>query len=238
MSPHALRRAKAYPYSIPPHSYVVANGGHEELTASASQPNVDGCRAVLAVGSNQSPEQLLRKFPAADWGPIPVIQAQLADFDIVYSPHVTSYGSIPSTICPSLGTLVTLFVNWLTPSQEAHMHETEVATGNYHFGRLDGIDLQLELGGALSSAYVYCSSRGSLVHKNAPVALAEIKAKGRKWPSLNQEAMQAHVWDQLSTGEDIDDFILQAIADRSIRQARAEAMMVGSIPFSYPGFTS
>ena len=117
------------------------------------------------------------------------------------------------------------------------MHKTEVATGNYHFGRLDGIDVQLELGGALSSAYVYCSSRGLLVHNDAPVALAEIEAKGRKWPSLNQQAIQAHVRDQLSPGEDIDDFIRQAIADPSIPQARAEALMVDSIPFTYPGFT-
>jgi hypothetical protein len=237
MSPDSLRRAKAYPYNIPARSYVVAEGSPQELAPCAPALDVEGCRAVLAVGSNQSPEQLLRKFPGSGWGAIPVIRARLSDFDIVYSPHVSSYGSIPATLFPSPGTTVTLFVNWLTPAQETHMHETEVATGNYHFGRLDGIEVQMEMGRALSSVYVYCSSRGSLVHNAAPIALAEVGATGRKWPSLNQEDIQAHVRDRLSPGLAIDQFIREAIADHSTRRTRTEALMADSLPFNFFGFT-
>lgn len=237
MSPDPLRRAKAYPYTIPARSYLVADGSHQELAPCATAPDVEGCRAVLAVGSNQSPEQLLRKYPGSEWGAIPVIRAQLSDFDIVYSPHVSSYGSIPATLFPSPGTTVSLFVNWLTPIQEARMHETEVATGNYHFGRLDGIKVKMEMGGALSSVYVYCSSRGSLVHNATPIALAEVGATGRQWPSLNQESIQAHVRDRLSPGLDMDDFIEQAIADSSVRLARTEVLMANSLSFNFSGFT-
>lgn len=117
------------------------------------------------------------------------------------------------------------------------MHETEVATGNYHFGRLDGIDVQLENGRTLSSAYVYCSIRGSLVDNAAPIALTEVEAIGRKWTSLNQLEVQALARDRVSPGIDMDEFIREAIADSSVRQARTEALMADSLPFTFSGFT-
>lgn len=51
---------------------------------------------VLAIGSNAGPSQLARKFPA-DLFPhgvlIPALRAVLPDFDVVYAPLVSSYGS-------------------------------------------------------------------------------------------------------------------------------------------------
>jgi len=156
----ALIRAKSYPYTIPSRSYIIADGTHRELSVDDVLPDVSGRRPVLAVGSIQSPEQLLRKFNEPDCGPIPVIQARLCNFDVVYSPHVATYGAIPATLAYCPGTVMTLFINWLTPEEESRMHETEVPSGNYHFGRLDGIELQLDRGRKLTSAFVYCSRRG------------------------------------------------------------------------------
>lgn len=51
---------------------------------------------VLAIGSNAGPEQLARKFPAALFPHgvlIPALRAVLPDFDVVYAPLVSSYGS-------------------------------------------------------------------------------------------------------------------------------------------------
>ncbi|MBT3306115.1 MAG: hypothetical protein HN377_06485 [Alphaproteobacteria bacterium] len=199
-------------------------------------PGVSGRRPVLAVGSNQSPEQLLRKFNDPDCGPIPVIRARLVDFDVVYSPHVAAYGSIPATLAYSPGTVVSVFVNWLTPDEEDRMHATEVPSGNYHFGRLDGIELQLDRGQTLTSAFVYCSRRGALVRDGRPVALSEIFAEGRQWPSLRQEEIQSHVRDRVDSGRDLDDFIGDAIADALVRRSRTELMMAESQPFEYPDF--
>lgn len=63
---------------------------------------------VLAVGSNAAPAQLARKFPA-DMLPevvIPVLRCVLPDFDVVYAPLISSYGSCTgmavskaSTVC-------------------------------------------------------------------------------------------------------------------------------------------
>ncbi len=53
---------------------------------------------VLAVGSNAAPAQLAGKF-TLDHFPhgvvIPVLRCILPDFDVVYAPAITSYGSCP-----------------------------------------------------------------------------------------------------------------------------------------------
>ena len=200
-------------------------------------PDLSGRRPVLALGSNQSPEQLVRKFKNTDLGPIPVTRAKLRDFDIVYSPHVASYGSIPATLRHSPGTRVTLFVNWLTPSQETRMHDSETATGNYHFGRLDGIELDLEAGQAMTSAFVYSSRRGALSRDGLPVTLAAVKAENRRWPSMTQEEIQDHARNQIEPDQRLDAFVLEAIENLSTRSARTKALMKNSLPFNYHGFT-
>ena len=51
---------------------------------------------VLAVGSNAAPAQLARKFPAElfpNGVVIPVLRCVLPDFDVVYAPLISSYGS-------------------------------------------------------------------------------------------------------------------------------------------------
>ncbi len=51
---------------------------------------------VLAVGSNGSPQQLARKFPASKFPAgvlVPVVRAVLEDFDVVYAPLFAAYGS-------------------------------------------------------------------------------------------------------------------------------------------------
>jgi len=237
MSPDTLHRALSYPYEIPANSYVVNGKTHQVLNPCAPMPDVSGRRPILAIGSNQSPEQLIRKFNGSDLGPIPVIRARLKDFDIVYSSHVASYGSIPATLRHSPGTRVTLFVNWLTPEQEARMHETEIPTGNYHFGELDGIELQLDFGPAMTSAYVYSSRRGSQTRDGFPVALAAVRAENRIWPSLSQEEIQNHARDITAPGQPLETFIRGAIEDVSARRGRTRALMSDGLRFNYPGFT-
>ena len=57
---------------------------------------------VLAVGSNAAPAQLERKFPLEmfpDGVVIPVLRCVLPDFDVVYAPLISSYGSCTGE-CP------------------------------------------------------------------------------------------------------------------------------------------
>lgn len=236
MTSDPVRHALSYPFTIPLRSYVVADGRYAELADSEPVPDLAGRRPVLAVGSNQSPEQLIRKFKDRNMGPIPVIRARLVDFDIVYSAHVAVYGSIPATLRHCRGAAVTLFVNWLDPAQEARMHVTETASGNYLYGRLNGIALRMDVGGDLAAAFVYVSSRGALAREGTPVALAPVVAENRQWPSLRQRDVQALVRDRLAPGETLDRFVRSAIADASVRKARTAEMAATSLSFAYGGF--
>ena len=146
-------------------------------------------------------------------------------------------GSIPATLSHSPGTTVSLFVNWLTPEQEERMHETEVSTGNYHFGKLDGIELDLDPGPALTSAFVYTSRRGTFLRHGVSVALRAIHAENRRWPALHQEEIQRHARERFSPDQPLDAFILAAVENASVRKERTEAMMSESAAFDYSGFT-
>ena len=60
---------------------------------------------VLAVGSNAAPVQLGRKFDAKkfpDGVVIPVLRCVLPDFDVVYAPLISSYGSCTGACLPPL----------------------------------------------------------------------------------------------------------------------------------------
>ncbi len=228
-----LKRAKSYPYRIPGRSYVLRDGGHEELPDGAPAPDLAGRRPILACGSNQSPERLKIKFEGGGHGPMPVIRASLKDFDSVYSAHFSRYGSVPATLQHAPGTTVTLFVNWLTPAQERRMHESESIGFNYDFMRLDGIDLRLEGGLQLDRVYAYVSRRGCILHDGTPIALQAVPAEGRAWRALDQERMLEVARQRLAPQAGLDDFITQTIADEDLRRARTEALEAVAQPFAY-----
>src|SRR3970040_120238 len=98
MASGSVRHALSYPFEIPSRSYVVADGRYEELPDSAPPLDVSGRHPVLALGSNQSPHQLIRKFRDCGLGPITVVRGRLRDFDVVYSAHISRYGAIPETL--------------------------------------------------------------------------------------------------------------------------------------------
>ena len=237
MPPEDLERATSYPYRIPDWSYVIQDGNYKKLAAEIDPAALSGRVPVLAVGSNQSPEQLARKFTGPQWQAIPVLRIRLADFDTVYSPHITSYGSIPSTLQWAPGATVTLFVTWLDPEQLKRMHETEIGTANYGYGSLNGVHIESEIGPPLQSVFVYASRRGALLHSGSPISVAEIPAVGRNWPAFTQIQVQVHVRDRLSPETELNEFIRNAIGDPEMRRARTEVLERDSQPFNPPDFT-
>ena len=136
-----LALAKGYPFPAPGSCYLFRNGTAEPLPRDPAL--YEGRQPVLAHGSNRSPEQLARKYGSA--AEIPVTYGRLADYDVVYSAHMSQYGSIASTLQHTPGTTVRLTINWLDRRQLARMHETE-GPSTYAYGRLRGIDLALESG--------------------------------------------------------------------------------------------
>ncbi|MEM7442285.1 MAG: hypothetical protein AAF414_03025 [Pseudomonadota bacterium] len=231
MSASLLAIAKGYPYEAPTESFVYRDGVEQPLalTEDGGLPidswRNDGRVPVLAYGANRSASALARKF--ADWPEgtaIPVTRAQLRDHDIVYSSHLSRYGSAPAKIDRVDGVTVEISVVWLTGPQLTRMHETEGAQ-NYRFDRLDGLELALDDGEAvLTSVFAYIGKRPSLNHDGAPIPLAKIQAKDRRHPPLDQTGVLKLIRNRLAPGAPLDAFILQSIACPVTRQQRTDRL--------------
>jgi hypothetical protein len=228
-----LTLAKSYPFGWPAASYLFADGAAGPLPANVS---LGGRTPVLAVGSNRAPAQLARKFShlCAAESEIPVTYGWMADFDVVYSAHVTRYGSIAATLAPSPGTRVEVALTWLTHVQLRHMHETEGQ--NYDFGRLLGAALALEGRRRTASPFLYHGRRGALAPHGRPLALSAIQARGRRFSAVDQEAALGHVRDICRPDTSLDDFIMDAVADPDRRALFAAALQARAVPLHLPEF--
>lgn len=156
-----LALAKGYPFDTPGWSYLFRDGAAQPLeTGVVSAALFSGRTPVIGHGSNRSPVQLRRKYGRE--AIIPVSRAWLGDYDVVYSAHVTQYGSIAANLRHTPGARVEIFVTWLDAPQLLRMHETELGGENYHYGRMEGVELTLEVGpdAVLTEVYVYLSTRG------------------------------------------------------------------------------
>ena len=220
--------ARSYPFALPERSYLFRDGTVEPL----GEFDASGRAPVLGAGSNQSHEQVARKFALFRKGcEIPVQRAWLEDFDTVYSAQITHYGSIPATFIQSRGTRVSTFVLWLDDTQLEWMHATEA---NYDFDRLD--DIRIFLDGSielLPTGFVYSARVGCLALNDEPVALAEIPARGRKFPAMTQSEIQSELRDRMDAGTDLDRFVEAQIADEAIRSRRRSFLASKAI---IPGF--
>ena len=223
-----ISHAKAYPFPAPDHSYEYEAGKWRPLSTSI---DTTGRTPVLAAGSNQSPEQLARKYGAMpDIGSIPAQLGVLHDFDVVYAAHLARYGSVPATFQHSPRTIVTVFVLWLTDPQLTRMHETE---GNYSYDHLEDLRLELEDGSVLEAAHAYTSKIGCLAHEGECISIAEIAAQNRRYPALTQAGIQAVIRDRLAPGADLDDFIDQHVSDPVIHRDRSRKLADGALSVAY-----
>jgi hypothetical protein len=220
--------AKSYPFPRHDHCYVF-EGGRTVRLAPAEACDTAGRTPVLAAGSNQSHEQLARKY-AGRAGAIPVWRGRLHDFDVVYAAKFTGYGSVPATFQSSPGTAVTVFVQWLTGDQLQRMHETE---GGYDYDSLTGIRVAFDRGGDLTEAFAYSSSTGALAHGGAPIAIAEISAERRRYKQMTQIEMLEAVRARLAPDVALDAFIAQNLADVNLRAARAAMLHGDALPLLY-----
>jgi hypothetical protein len=235
--PELLALAKSYPFAAPAQSYLFREGAAAPADPSLSAAeSYHGRTAVIAHGSNRSPDQLLRKFGAG--AEIPVTRAWLADYDVVFSAHVTMYGSIAANLRHAPGVRVCVFVTWLTAAQLTRMHETELGGENYFYGCLEGIDLALELGprGGLREARVYLSTRGCVAERGRPLGLAAVEARGRTHAALPQGGAQETLRRRHRADEDLDEFILRNIRDRARRTALIAEMGAQALPAAVPNF--
>lgn len=232
-----LALAKGYPFPAPDASFLFRDGSHRALTTAQAYDSglFAGRTPVIAHGSNRSPEQLARKYGAA--ATIPVTRGWLADYDVVYSAHITQYGAVASTLHYVPGARARISINWLDETQLARMHETE-GPSNYQYGEMAGIILDLEAGPAtrLERAWIYFSKNGCLARDGAPIGIAAVEAESRPHDALPQEATLEHVRTKHRPESDVDAMILRAIADKGYRQSLVEEMRAEAVPARAPHF--
>lgn len=210
-----LARAKGYPYPRHPRSFVYTDEGI--LDAVPEPP--PGSTPVLAYGSNPAPEQLARKFGGRPGAvSIPTCRVELRDFDVVYAPLFAYYGSLPATIVPSPGTVVDTWVQYLDADLLETMHESEGLGSIYAFEPLPAGAVDVE------GCFAYRALDGALRVGDGPAALAAVPARMRLFPELTEVEALRHAMEWLGVEGDLDDFILEIVADRRLRGERGAAL--------------
>jgi len=215
-------RAGNYPYDAPEGGFVLDRG---RLLKLQDRTLLEGRTAVLSVGSNRAPVQLLRKF--GDAAVVPVTPAILHDCDIVHVAMVSYYGAVPCTAFPSPGTDVMLNVAWLDGDQLQTMHRTEAVGVAYDYVRMfAGIVTHLpvlEAGGEIvsptSPVFGYSACGGVLdVGGGRPAGLARIPARNRRFQTLSQASAASliHGFADDGTG-DAQSFVPRVVEDRDFR---------------------
>jgi hypothetical protein len=215
-------RALNYPYAAIEEDFLFTDGAAIELEDDSLLNNR---QAVLAVGSNRSPEQLVRKFGKNET--IPVTKATLRDYDVFYSAHIASYGSIPAVLGRSDGTLVDLSVTWLLPHQLERMHETEARGKSYDYG--ESSSLQLDLGNDRSAKSIGCylGRNGCASFDGGPIVLKEVMASDRKFPSADQKTILTHLYFSSCRNKSFEKWLETIIKDDDFR-ARVSEELAGS----------
>jgi hypothetical protein len=226
-----ISRALGYPYSTPEYDFMLDNGDLRRLEEGFSLENRT---AVLAVGSNRSPAQLLRKF--GNKSIIPVTHAQLFDYDVVYAAHIASYGSIPATLAQSTGTIVSVSITWLSGSQLKRMHETEAIGINYDYGIASNLAFTTNTGCKIDAIGCYLGRHGYLNIDGDAIALQEIVGKNRIFKSLNQSEILRRICMEESNELQLEEWLKTIIDNQEIRQEVTTRLSRDSIIKSLPAF--
>ncbi len=221
-----LARAAAYPYEAPLRSFLQLGAETRELK---QLPDLTGRQALLCYGSNAAPAVLARKLAPLPAAPLPVLRAELAGFDVVYSAHVSPYGAVPATLQRSPGTTTPVFVAFPSREQEKLLSATEP---NYELRRLHGLSLRVDGLGELDEVDAYVSRHGCLALDDGEVALAAVAAVGRRFPALGQVEVLERVRHVLAPELDLEAFVASGL-DPGLAAARTAVLRGGSRALQY-----
>jgi hypothetical protein len=209
-----VRRALAYPYGPPAGSFVQVGG--RTLPVPPEEIDVSGRRALLAYGANASPEALTRKLAHLPPRPIAVLRVALSGWDVVYSAHVTRYGSVPAAVVPSPGTVASVHLVFPDDEQLAAIAATEGR--NYRLEQLADFTAELEIGGDRPREIdAFIGVHGPLLLDGSPVALAAIPASGRTFPALSTPEVIDRVRASLCPDLTVPEFVLHHVKRGGLR---------------------
>jgi hypothetical protein len=158
---------------------------------------------------------------------LPVIIGDLFDFDVTYSPHLTLYGSLPSTIHPCEGVRSPVAVLLATAAQITAIARLEL---NYRFGRLSGARFSSSSAEISGDLYAFVSRHGTFAPDKKPLALSAVETASRNFPAvLEKDALgiAAKVLD-FGSGEDV---VYRAVGDYEWAVRQRPRLAEHSLPF-------
>lgn len=199
-----LKRALEYPYATPDRSYLYLDGQARELPAGGA--DLDGRAPLLSYGANSAPEALARKLAPLPGVELPVLQAELEGFDVVYSAHVSPYGAVPATLKASPGTTAPVFVAYPTPEQRSLLAASEP---NYDLVEVNGIA-------------AFRSKHGCLSVDGSAVALAAVRSAGRSLPELDEPAVLERVRARTAPDLGLEEFVRTCVERGGIKPLRID----------------
>lgn len=213
------QRASDYPYTAPSGDFVIDKTICRPFDKSDEAALGDRV-AVLSVGSNRSPQQLLRKFGDAAY--LPVTKVLLKNCDVIHSACFSYYGAVPCTAYACAGTDITLNAVWLTEDQLQLMHDTEAVGVAYDFCRWDDGVVEFEGRQAPDDVFGYATRLGFFADETGqPFALSSLPAERRHFTQMSQYEAGAHLYHMLPQAysqPDLAQFIETIQRDKSYRR--------------------
>lgn len=180
----------AYPGTVPAGSFLLDGDAVEPLDrqtlaerlSALGVPAMTERTAVLAYGSNAAPAHLAGKLVGAGEGQVvPVVAALARDVEVVYSAHITRYGSMPGTLAHAVGARIRVHVLFLDDAQRAIVDRTEP---NYDVVTVGAVTS--EDGERLDGVVGYRSRHGETVFDGSPNRLAEVPSEAAHHPARTQ----------------------------------------------------
>ncbi|MFL6053488.1 MAG: hypothetical protein ACJ72W_11300, partial [Actinoallomurus sp.] len=156
--------------AVPPQVFGRPEIPLDEALRACVRPVMADRRPVLAVGSNASPAQIVRKLAGRVRVVVPMTCARVSGLTAGVSAHVSRPGYVPAVPVLAPGSTTELFVLWLDVEQLAAVDRTEP---NYHRAWLPAsVTVSLPGLGPLR-CHLYAGRHGCLVDASgAPIRLA------------------------------------------------------------------
>ena len=178
--------------------------------------------AVAAYGSNPSPQQLSRKFGSRRYSGdavIPVMKGRLKDYDVVWTPVFVGYAALLSTITPSPGTEVDMWINWLSDEQLMRMNASEGSGHLYSFATFSGADYEVD-GPDPSVLRIYVSCFGALTIGDETLAVSSVPAQKRRFSAVDESGAVRSVMSAAGWRATVLDLLYTNVTDPKLRAQR------------------
>jgi hypothetical protein len=199
-----------------PDGDVVALGGYcESLGIARGRVPADPVR-LLSYGANASPGELARKLAGHD-PVVPVALTEIGDLDVVFSAHASPRGGLGAAVQRSPGTWIEVAITYLHPDLLPLIDATEE---NYRRVAMRSRGVEF-----------YVSRHGCLVLDGSEVAMAAVRARGRRFPAMTTlEAVEA-VRALLAPDAPLERFVHENATDPELRAQRTAELRRGAKPF-------